>query len=65
MLAVQMQSVVIRHLMVQLQTPDAVRGRVGVVNSVFIGASNELGKFESGITPAGLASFRRSCSTAG
>jgi MFS family permease len=45
-----MVSVYIRHLLVQLQTPDAIRGRVSAVNSVFIGASNELGEFESGIT---------------
>ena len=34
----------------QLETPDAIRGRVSAVNSVFIGASNELGEFESGVT---------------
>jgi MFS family permease len=45
-----MVSVYIRHLLVQLQTPDSIRGRVSAVNSVFIGASNELGEFESGIT---------------
>lgn len=45
-----MVSVYIRHLLVQLETPDAIRGRVSAVNSVFIGASNELGEFESGIT---------------
>ena len=47
-----MVSVYIRHLLVQLETPDAIRGRVSAVNSVFIGASNELGEFESGITAA-------------
>jgi MFS family permease len=41
-------SVVIRHTLVQLLTPDAMRGRVSAVNSIFIGASNELGGFESG-----------------
>jgi MFS family permease len=46
-------SVVIRSSLVQLATPDAVRGRVNAVNFVFIGASNQLGEFESGIT-AGL-----------
>lgn len=45
-------SVYIRHLLVQLETPDAIRGRVSAVNSVFIGASNELGGFESGVTAA-------------
>ena len=45
-----MVSVYIRHLLVQLATPDAIRGRVSAVNAVFIGASNELGEFESGIT---------------
>ncbi len=42
-------SVVIRHTLVLTRTPDEMRGRVGAVNSVFIGASNELGGFESGI----------------
>ena len=42
-------SVVIRHTLVQLLTPDEMRGRVSAINSVFIGASNELGGFESGI----------------
>jgi hypothetical protein len=37
---------------VQLDTPDAMRGRVSAVNSVFIGASNQLGEFESGVTAA-------------
>jgi MFS family permease len=47
-----MVSVYIRHLLVQLETPDDIRGRVSAVNSVFIGASNELGEFESGVTAA-------------
>jgi MFS family permease len=47
-----MVSMYIRHLLVQLETPDAIRGRVSAVNSVFIGASNELGEFESGVTAA-------------
>jgi MFS family permease len=42
-------SVVIRHTLVQTLTPDALRGRVSAVNSLFIGASNELGGFESGL----------------
>jgi MFS family permease len=45
-----MLSVYIRQLLVQLETPDALRGRVSAVNSMFIGASNELGEFESGVT---------------
>jgi hypothetical protein len=43
-----MVSVVIRHTLIQLRTPDEMRGRVQAVNGVFIGASNELGGFESG-----------------
>ncbi|MFC0022478.1 MFS transporter [Neobacillus cucumis] len=46
-------SVVIRSSLVQLQTPDEMRGRVNAVNSLFIGTSNQLGEFESG-TMAGL-----------
>ncbi|WP_209280653.1 MFS transporter [Paenibacillus athensensis] len=46
-------SVVIRSSLVQLQTPDEMRGRVNAVNSLFIGTSNQLGEFESGIV-AGL-----------
>jgi hypothetical protein len=45
-----MISVYVRHLLVQYETPDEIRGRVSAVNSVFIGASNELGEFESGLT---------------
>jgi hypothetical protein len=45
-----MVSVVVRSTMVQLRTPDHMRGRVSAVNMVFIGASNEVGQFESGIT---------------
>lgn len=41
-------SVVVRHTLVQVLTPDALRGRVSAVNSVFIGISNEIGSFESG-----------------
>jgi len=50
--AADMVSVVIRQSLVQLATPDDMRGRVGAVNSVFIGASNQLGEFESGATAA-------------
>ena len=49
-----MISVVIRQSLVQLDTPDEMRGRVSAVNSVFIGASNQLGEFESGATAAWL-----------
>jgi MFS family permease len=45
-------SVVIRSSLVQLKTPDSMRGRVSAVNSMFIGTSNQLGAFESGITAA-------------
>lgn len=45
-------SVVIRHTLVQVRTPDHLRGRVSAVNSVFIGISNELGAFESGLAAA-------------
>jgi MFS family permease len=45
-----MVSVIVRHTLVQLRTPDEMRGRVSAVNTVFIGASNEVGQFESGIT---------------
>jgi uncharacterized membrane protein (DUF4010 family) len=45
-------SVVIRHSLVQMKTPDEMRGRVSAVNSLFIGTSNQLGEFESGITAA-------------
>jgi MFS family permease len=48
--ACDMVSVIIRHTLVQLGTPDEMRGRVSAVNMVFIGASNEVGQFESGLT---------------
>jgi hypothetical protein len=47
-----MVSVYVRGLLVQLETPDAIRGRVSAVSSIAIGASNELGEFESGTTAA-------------
>jgi len=47
-------SVVIRQTLVQLRTPNEMRGRVSAVNSVFIGSSNELGGFESGIVAHAL-----------
>jgi MFS family permease len=49
-----MVSVYVRHVLVQFETPDAIRGRVSAVNAVFIGASNELGEFESGLVAAWL-----------
>ena len=50
--AADMVSVYIRSTLVQADTPDDMRGRVSAVNSVFIGASNELGEFESGVLAA-------------
>jgi MFS family permease len=47
-------SVVVRHTLVQMLTPDEMRGRVSAVNNIFVGASNELGGFESGLTGAWL-----------
>jgi len=49
---VDMVSVIVRGTLVQVSTPDAMRGRVSAVNMLFIGASNELGEFESGVTAA-------------
>jgi len=43
-------SMIIRQTILQLKTPDEVRGRVASVNSIFVGSSNELGAFESGLT---------------
>jgi MFS family permease len=48
--AADMISMVIRASFVQLETPDEMRGRVSAVNGLFIGASNQLGEFESGLT---------------
>lgn len=48
--ASDMVSVIVRHTLVQLGTPDEMRGRVSAVNMLFIGASNEIGQFESGLT---------------
>jgi hypothetical protein len=47
-----MLSVVIRTTLVQVAAPDAIRGRVTAVGSLFTGASNQLGQFESGVTAA-------------
>ena len=52
--AADMVSVVIRQSLVQLQTPDHMRGRVSAVNALFFGTSNQLGEFESGVTAAWL-----------
>ena len=48
--ASDMVSVFVRHTLIQLTTPDDMRGRVSAVNMLFVGASNEVGQFESGIT---------------
>ncbi|QWV98005.1 MFS transporter [Geomonas nitrogeniifigens] len=50
--AADIVSVVIRASLVQIETPDEMRGRVSAVNSMFIGTSNQLGEFESGVTAA-------------
>ncbi|HVZ68878.1 MAG TPA: hypothetical protein VG891_05400, partial [Rhizomicrobium sp.] len=50
--ASDMISVFIRSTLIQFATPDMMRGRVSAVNMLFIGASNELGEFESGLTAA-------------
>ena len=50
--AADMVSVVVRSSLIQLTTPDHMRGRVAAVNSMFIGTSNQLGEFESGVTAA-------------
>ena len=52
--ASDMVSVVIRMTLVQLATPDAMRGRVTAVNGLFIGASNQLGEFRAGAMAAWL-----------
>lgn len=54
--ASDMVSVVVRGVLVQLQTPDEMRGRVNAVEMIFIGASNEFGQFESGVTAAWIGS---------
>ncbi len=50
--ASDMISVYVRQTLVQIETPDLMRGRVAAVNAVFVGASNELGEFESGVLAA-------------
>jgi MFS family permease len=56
--AADMVSVVIRSSILQLATPQEMRGRVSAVNSLFLGASNELGEFESGVTAQWLGAVR-------
>lgn len=56
--AADMVSVVVRQSIIQLWTPDELRGRVASLNMIFIGASNELGEFESGVTAAWLGTVR-------
>jgi hypothetical protein len=53
-----MLSVYIRGILVQLRTPDSIRGRVSAISSMFIGASNELGEFESGVTARWFGAVR-------
>jgi len=52
--AADMVSVVVRGILIQLATPDEMRGRVNAVDMIFIGASNEIGQFESGVAAAWL-----------
>ncbi len=53
-----MLSVNIRSILVQINTPDTIRGRVSAINMMFIGASNELGAFESGVTARWFGAVR-------
>jgi hypothetical protein len=53
-----MLSVYVRGILVQLNTPDSIRGRVSAINSIFIGGSNELGEFESGVTARWFGAVR-------
>lgn len=56
-----MISVIIRSTLVQLETPDEMRGRVSAINAIFIGTSNELGEFESGLTAAWFGVVPAAC----
>ena len=56
--AADMVSVVVRSSVLQLATPPEMRGRVSAVNSMFLGASNELGEFESGVTAQWMGAVR-------
>ncbi len=51
-------SVVVRHTILQLLTPDEMRGRISAVNNIFIGTSNELGALESGLTAAAFGAVK-------
>jgi MFS family permease len=53
-----MLSIYVRGILVQLNTPDTIRGRVSAINSMFIGGSNELGEFESGVTARWFGAVR-------
>lgn len=55
--AADMISVVIRMTLMQLETPDEMRGRVGAVNSLFVTASNQLGDFRAGLMAAWLGTI--------
>jgi hypothetical protein len=55
--AVDLISVVIRGTLVQIETPDAMRGRVSAVNSLFIGTANQLGEFRAGVMAAGIGTI--------
>lgn len=55
--AADMVSVVIRQTLIQLETPDGMRGRVSAVNATFIGASNQLGEFRAGATAAWIGTI--------
>jgi len=59
--ASDMVSVIIRATLVQVATPDQMRGRVNAVDMLFIGVSNELGEFESGLTAQWSAPCPQSC----
>ena len=56
-----MVSVYIRHVLIQLDTPDTIRGRVSAVASMFVGFSNQLGEFESGVMARWLGLVPSSC----
>jgi len=51
-------SVMLRQTLIQVQTPDALRGRIAAVNSVFVGISNEIGELESGLLAAAVGPVR-------
>src|ERR1700675_4091479 len=56
--ATDMVSVIVRQMLIQVGTPDEMRGRVNAVDMIFIGASNELGQFESGLTAQWFGAVR-------